>query len=138
MVSPGNQNRQSQLAASRLGARLWRMSVGLGWVGDALKIKTAQTIHVKPGDVVIRQARPFRSGIEGMSDGVGLVPVIVTQEMVGKRLAVFLAVEDKQGTGRPTDEQWSFIKAIRALGGRAGIARSDEDVAAIVRGEIRD
>jgi hypothetical protein len=138
MVSPGNQSRQSQLAASKLGARLWRMNIGLGWVGDAKKYDNAATVQVFAGDVVIRHARPFKSGVEGMSDGVGLVPVIITPEMVGTRVAVFLAVEDKQGTGRPSPEQSAFIKAIRALGGRAGIARGDEDVAKIVRGEICD
>lgn len=138
MTSPANQNRQSQLTASKLGARLWRMNVGMGWIGKARKIEKEETVTVYPGDVVIRQARVFRSGIEGMSDGCGLVSVTVTPDMVGKRLAVFLAVEDKQGTGRLTDEQAKFIKAIRALGGRAGVARSDADVAAIIRGEIRD
>lgn len=138
MVSPGNQSRQSQLAASKLGARLWRMNVGLGWVGDSKKFDKAQSVHVEPGDVLIRKARPFHSGIEGMSDGCGLVPVTVTPDMVGQRVAIFLAIEDKQGTGRLTPEQAAFIKAIRALGGRAGVARSDDDVAAIIGGEIRD
>lgn len=138
MTSPGNQNRLSQLAASKLGARLWRMNVGLGWIGDAKRFTRTDTVTVKPGDVLIRQARPFRSGIEGMSDGCGLVPVEITADMVGKRVAVFLAIEDKQGSGRRSKEQEQFINAIRALGGRAGVARNDDDVAAIVRGEIRD
>lgn len=138
MTSPANQNRLSQLAASKLGARLWRMNVGLGWIGESVKFTKRDVVSVSAGDVLIRQARPFRSGIEGMSDGCGLVPVEITPDMVGQKVAMFLAVEDKQGSGRRTKEQTQFIKAIRALGGRAGVARNDDDVAAIVRGEIRD
>lgn len=137
-VSPSNQNRESQLAASKLGARLWRMNVGLGWVGDSRKFDKAQSVQVEPGDVIVRKARPFHSGVEGMSDGCGLVPVTITADMVGQKVAIFLAVEDKQGTGRLSKEQAAFIKAIRALGGRAGVARDDADVAAIIRGEVRD
>lgn len=138
MTSPGNQNRLSQLAASRLGARLWRMNVGMGWIGQSVQITKSQTVHVEPGDVIVRKARPFHSGIEGMSDGCGLVSETITADMVGQRVAIFLAVEDKQGTGRLSKEQAAFITAIRNLGGRAGVARSDDDVAAIIRGELRD
>ena len=138
MTSPSNRNRLSQLAASKLGARLWRVSVGLFWSGNAIKFDKITEITVKPGDVLIRGARPVRSGVPGMSDETGLVPVVITQDMVGQTFARYLAVEDKTGSGRSTPEQRAFIQAVRSFGGLAGVARSDDDVAAIVRGEIRD
>lgn len=138
MTSPSNRNKLSQLAASRLGARLWRVSVGLFWSGDATKFDREKEITVYPGDVLIRKARPVHSGVEGMPDGIGFVPVIVTPEMVGTKLAVFLAVEDKTGSGRASKEQAAFIRMVRLFGGRAGLSRSDDDVAAIIRGEARD
>lgn len=141
MVSPANQNRLTQLLATKLGARLWRMNVGFGWIAaprDVLQARKPTTVHMQQGDVLLRQARPFRAGVEGMSDGGGLVPVLVTQEMVGTTIAVSLWIEDKQGTGRLTTEQSAFIRFIRRMGGRAGVSRSDDDTAAIIRGEIRD
>lgn len=141
MTSPANQNRITQITATALGARLWRMTVGLGWfAAPASTIKPTKplTVTMRPGDVLLRQARPFRAGCVGMSDGGGLVPVVVTQEMVGKTVAVSLWIEDKQGSGRPSTEQRAFIAMVRLFGGRAGVSRNDEDTAAIVRGEIRD
>jgi len=141
MTSPANQNRLTQLLATKLGARLWRMNVGFGWIAsprDTLKATKAVQVTMYPGDVLLRQARPFQAGVEGMSDGGGFVPVVVTQEMVGQRVAVSLWIEDKQGSGRPSTEQSAFIRMIRLFGGRAGVSRSEDDTAAIIRGEIRD
>lgn len=130
MTSPANQTRLSQIAASQLGARLFRMNVGLAWVGEIIS-KTANTITLK-------EPRPFKSGFKGMSDSCGWISVEITPEMVGRKMAVFLGVEDKSGSGRTSPEQKEFIAAVRAAGGRAGVSMSDEDVAAIIRGEIRD
>lgn len=141
MTSPANQNRLTQLKATALGARLWRMSVGLGWFAaptSTLKATKAMTVNLSAGDVVLRQARPFRAGAVGMSDNCGLVPVVVTPEMVGQTLAVYLAVEDKSGSGRASDEQKSFIRMVRSFGGRAGVSRNDEDTRRIISGEIVD
>lgn len=137
-VNPSNRNKLSQIVASQLGARLWRMSVGLAWMGDARKFDRSCTVNVDPGDVLIRKARPFKSGVEGMSDGIGFMPVKVTSDMVGQTVAVYLAVEDKTGSGRATKEQSAFIRMVRSFGGLAGVARNDADVEAILRGELRD
>ena len=40
---------------------------------------------------------------------------------------VFVAIEVKNAIGQPTTAQLRFIDAVRAHGGRAGIARSAED-----------
>lgn len=141
MTSPANQNRLSQLAATALGARLWRMTVGLGWFAAperTIKATKPLTVTMQPGDVLLRQARPFRAGCVGMSDGGGLVPVVVTPEMVGQTIAVSLWIEDKQGRGRPSEEQKSFIRMVRQFGGRAGVARCEDDVRRIIEGEIVD
>lgn len=141
MVSPSNQNTLTRLVATKLGARLWRMTVGFGWIAaprDTVKATKVQRVLMQPGDVLLRQARPFKAGVEGMSDNGGFVPVVVTQEMVGQTLAVSLWVEDKQGAGVATPEQKAFIKFVRSWGGRAGISRSDDDTAAIIRGEVCD
>ncbi|MFN9976385.1 MAG: VRR-NUC domain-containing protein [Phycisphaerae bacterium] len=47
--------------------------------------------------------------------------------MVGRKLAIFAAVEVKTERGRITVDQLNFIEQVRSAGGIAGIARSPED-----------
>lgn len=141
MTSPANQNRLTQIFATSVGARLFRMAVGFGWIAsqkDTVKADKIMVLTLYPGDVLLRQARPFKAGEQGMSDNGGWVSVIVTPDMVGKPVAVSLWVEDKSGTGTMTTEQKAWIRFVRLQGGRAGVSRCDEDTAAIIRGEIRD
>lgn len=73
-------------------------------------------------------------GPNGASDLIGYRSVTITQAMVGKRFAQFVAVECKAPGGEPSDDQNSFIGRIQAAGGIAGIARSREDAEEIVNG----
>lgn len=120
-----------QRLATKLGARLFRQNTGMGWVGKIER--RVGTVYLKPGDIVIRNARPFHAGVTGMSDLGGWVPVVVTAEMVGATVAVYLQVEVKDGTD-PTTEQIDWIDAVNAAGGRAGVARNEVDLSNIVRG----
>lgn len=113
--------------ASKLGARLWRQNTGTGWIGDARKYDKPCMVQVNAGDVVIRKARPFHAGFEGLADIGGI-------SQTGR----YVAVEAKTATGRVTDEQRAFIRMVRSFGGLAGVARTGEDVEAILRGEVRD
>lgn len=63
----------------------------------------------------------------GSSDLIGWTPIIVTPEMVGKKVAVFTACEVKDKKGRATMEQENFIAVVGAAGGIAFIVRSDAD-----------
>lgn len=125
------------LACGSGDSRLWRNNVGTGWAGQATRVTAgnaravAQTL--RPGDVVIRGGRPLHAGLGvGSSDLIGYRSEIITSEHVGRRLAVFAAVEVKTPKGRPTPEQTRFIEHIRSAGGRAGIARSEVDAQAIL------
>jgi hypothetical protein len=64
---------------------------------------------------------------KGGSDLLGFHTITVTPEHVGQKFAVFLAVECKSATGKPTPEQENFIQFVQSAGGIAGIARSAED-----------
>lgn len=130
MTSETNVVRSIMLAASRMGARLWRYNAGTGWIGKA-------TRH-DDGSVTISAARPFHGVFEGHSDTAGFVTVEITPDMIGQKFARALYVEVKTERGRVSDEQRAFIKMVRSFGGLAGIARSDDDVRAICEGEIRD
>lgn len=97
---------------SHSSRRLFRMHVG-----------TYRALH---SDEVIHIGTP------GMADLVGLQSVVVTPEMVGQRLAVFVAIEVKAKAGRPRQNQLDFIHIVQQLGGRAGIARTVEEAEKIL------
>ena len=68
----------------------------------------------------------------GSSDLIGWTSVEITPEMVGKKVAIFTALEVKTPKGRTTDDQQNFINRVREAGGIAGIARSPEDARNII------
>ena len=121
---------QILLAHGSGSVRLWRNNVGTGWAGQATKVTggnlRAIAAGLRPGDVVIRQGRPLHAGLcVGSSDLIGYRQV--------NGIAQFVALEVKSATGRPTAQQVQFLDHIQAAGGLAGIARSVDDAAAILR-----
>jgi hypothetical protein len=88
------------------------------------------------GQYKTEQGYVIRYGVgnPGGSDLIGIVPTVITQEMVNKTLGVFAAIEVKTPTGRPTKEQLNFIDVILQNGGIAGICRSPEDARKLVKG----
>lgn len=67
----------------------------------------------------------------GGSDLVGWTSVIVTPEMVGSRVAILTCIEVKNERGKLGVKQETWLDAVAAAGGRAGVARSVEDAEAI-------
>jgi len=117
---------------------LFRANVGRGWqgVGKPERVPHPCTVHMRPGDVLLRQARPFDTGLPpGFADLFGWREVTITPDMIGQKVAVFVAAEVKTQTGAVRDAQIAFVNAVKNAGGRAGFARSVEDARAIVRGE---
>ncbi len=76
---------------------------------------------VFPGDVIVRRARPFHGAMKGWPDLVGWESIVITPEMVGKKVALFVAVEAKTKGVRVTDAQQNFINQINAAGGVAEV-----------------
>jgi hypothetical protein len=110
--------------------RLWRNNVGTGWAGAATRV-TAGNLQaiahtLRPGDVVVRNARPLHAGLcVGSSDLIGYRQV--------DGLAQFVALEVKSATGRPTPEQTRFLDHISSAGGCAAVVRSVADADAVLR-----
>lgn len=111
--------------------RYFRANVGKGWQGrKVIKVASPGMVHVEPGDVVLKGARPFDTGLpEGFSDLVGITRVTVTPDMVGQVVGLFTAVEVKSPTGRQREGQAAFERVVRQQGGAYFIARSADDVA---------
>lgn len=128
-MSEADLMRRLQKLASSLGARLFRQNSGMAWIGKAER--GPGTVRLGPGDVVVRNARPFHAGFTGMSDLGGWVPVEISASMVGSTVAVYSQVEVKLN-GRPTREQIAWIDAVNRAGGRAGVARSEDDLKKIL------
>lgn len=85
------------------------------------------------GVLLDREGRPVRFGLcPGSSDLIGWRTVTVTREMVGSKLAVFLAIEVKTATGSLTAAQSNFLRAVALGGGLSGIARSAVEAHGIV------
>lgn len=70
----------------------------------------------------------------GSSDLIGFKSVVVTHDMVGSKVAVFVALEGKSETGRTTEEQDNFLAMVRTAGGMAGVFRSLDDAVDILEG----
>lgn len=103
-----------RLRASQLGAIVWRNNCGA--------YKTAHGHYIKYG-----VANP------GGSDLLGLTQITVTQEMVGKLVAVFTALEIKQPNKKPTPEQQAFIDCINKNGGIAAVISDPEQLNNILK-----
>ncbi len=112
------------LAASDAGHRLFRQNTGQGWIGNSTRLPN--------GDVLIKNARPFHAGFEGLSDTGGWARVVITPDMVGKTIAQAAYVEIKTARGRLTPKQKAFLAAAQAAGCRAGIARTVSEALAIL------
>jgi hypothetical protein len=110
------------LANSRPDVRLFRNSVGLGYVGRAVFPSTGQF----PGAVVIRPFRKVHFGLRpGSADLVGWKTVTITPDMVGKKVAVFLSIETKSETGTLDDEQLNWLRQVQSHGGIAAMAKTE-------------
>lgn len=101
-MKEANLMRLIQMEATKRGHRLLRNNVG--------KLKDADGRYVA-----------FGVGGTGGSDLIGWCAD-------GK----FAAIEVKLPNGKVSPEQEAFINAVRAAGGRAGVARTEEDVRVIL------
>lgn len=103
------------IALSEAGCTVWRVETAGAWVG--------RQIHKDGNTVTLANARMFTTGLcKGGSDIIGIAPN-----------GDFMAVEVKTKTGRVSPEQQTFINAVRAAGGIAGVARSVEDALELIR-----
>lgn len=102
-----------RLALSRAGCVAFRNQAGLYTLIDGRRIKTGL--------------------VEGASDIIGWQSIEITPDMVGQKIARFVAVEVKRPIGgRVSKEQKKFIDRINQDGGIAGVARSGFEAVMLV------
>jgi hypothetical protein len=101
-----------RLACGRGTVRLWRNNTGA---------------------LVDQQGRFVRFGLcKGSSDLIGLRSLEVTPEMVGQRLAQFVALEVKTESGTVSTEQRAFLQLVQQLGGLGAVCRSIEEARTVL------
>lgn len=116
---------------------LFRANVGKGWQGEGkpFRATTKMTVVMNPGDLLLRNARPFDAGPPpGFPDTFGMVSEIITPDMVGLVIARFIAPEIKDDEGRVSPQQANCIAAINHAGGKAGVCRSVDDAFMLIFG----
>ena len=78
-------------------------------------------------------------GVHGIHDRIGVIPIIVTPVMVGKRIGLFVSVESKR-PGRRSEQnrgmsqhQYDHMVAIKVAGGFSICCDGYEDLAELDR-----
>lgn len=117
-----------RLAAAQAGVELWRNNVG------AFKNETGRVVRYG-----LCNDSPILAKCVKSSDYIGITPVTITPDMVGKTIGVFTAVETKESGWRllPSDQrglaQQNFHDIVRKAGGFAGFATDINDFKRIIR-----
>lgn len=100
---------------SRSDVRLWRNNVGV--------------LQDRTGGFVTYGLCP------GSSDLIGYKSVVITTDMVGKRVAVFCALEGKRDRRvRPTRMQQDFLNLVTSAGGIAGVFTDVDSASQLIYG----
>ena len=112
--------RRQMLVLSDDGRLVFRNETARAWVG--------KVVHKAGNQVTLTNAQMLPFGLAvGSSDIIGITPVVITAEMLGRTLGVFTAWETKTKTGKPTDEQVVFMDNVKRFGGFAGVARTEQE-----------
>jgi hypothetical protein len=105
-------------------------------------LRTNLFLRYNVGTFLTMDGRPVKIGEPGVSDLIGVVSHVIRPEDVGKTVGVFVAMETKK-EGRDTtskerrESQGNFLARVRALGGIAGIVRSEEEALALVEKRLQ-
>lgn len=93
---------------SKNGWLVWRNQVGLFKTADGKRF--------------------VQIGVKGSSDIMAVKPTVITQDMVGQTVGIFVAVEVKAATGKQEKDQKNWQKAVESKGIEYILARSEDDI----------
>lgn len=120
---------QVRLTLARIGALMYRNNTGACTDESGRVIRYGLSNESAQLNAVVKS-----------SDLIGIVPVAVTPEMVGRTIGVFTAIECKRPGWHltPGDKrgqaQQKFIDIVVSAGGMGGFATGPDDVSAIISG----
>lgn len=126
--------RSAWLAVAALGTTLFRVNTGKAWVGRGVRQPDGNVIVIGGRPVALGFGMPNGDPLVGTADLNGWTTMEVTPEMVGRKIAVYTALETKESSGgQQRKEQINFIQRVRQAGGIAGFASSPAAAQAIIR-----
>ncbi|MGL4274861.1 MAG: hypothetical protein ACRCTO_21430, partial [Pseudomonas paracarnis] len=115
---------------------LFRANSGKAWLsgGGKVEVDARGTAHVPfARPVALGLALTSGDTVPGLSDLAGWTDVVITPEMVGRRIPVFTAIETKEsGGGRRRENQINFVQQVQKAGGIAGFAASEQQANEII------
>ena len=120
---------QIRLTLARVGAQAWLNNTGACTDESGSVISYGLSNESAQLNAVVKS-----------SDLIGVVPVTITPEMVGRTIGVFTAIECKRPGWHltPGDKrgqaQQKFIDIVVSAGGMGGFATGPDDVSAIISG----
>ena len=113
---------QVRMEASQQGFRLWRNNVGVAIDNRGIPVRYG----------LCNESKQMNKNIKS-SDLIGLRPILITQDMVGKVFGQFVAMEVKKedwkykGSDREEAQQ-RFLTLVESLGGYAKFINKVEDL----------
>ena len=111
---------QIRMALNFSDATIWRVNVLSGFSGYYER-------H-QDGSVTIQKPRWVSSGVpKGFPDLIGIKPVKITEDMVGKTIGAFFFIEVKSPLGRLSLDQKLMLELLQRQGAIGGVARSVEE-----------
>lgn len=126
--------RSCWLAVAELGTTLFRVNTGKAWVGRGVRQPDGNVIVIGGRPVALGFGMPNGDPLVGTADLNGWTTIEITPEMVGRKIAVYTALETKEsGGGQQRKEQINFIQRVRQAGGIAGFASSPAAAQSIIR-----
>lgn len=133
-MSESDISKEIELDIGHGPTRLFRNQVGKGWYGEDTRGPAHYSMRLNAGDVLVRNARFLSAGLHKASpDLVGWHTVTITEDMVGRQVAVFVGLEVKVQGKDARPDQAQFIKQIRDAGGISGVVRSSGDAKQIIQ-----
>lgn len=110
-----------RLIASKIGANLWRNNSGA--------VTTDDNRHIRFG--LGNDSKNINDEFKS-SDLIGITPLMITPQHIGRIVGVFTAIEVKHGgwswSGNDRElAQWNYLQLIQNKGGFATFANSVED-----------
>ena len=88
--------------------RLFRINAGMAWAGGI--------VRQDRNNIILRNQRPFHGAPKGWPDLAGWETIEITSDMIGQKIAVFVA-EEVKATGSLSNEQENFKNTLEKMGG---------------------
>lgn len=113
---------------SQGSVRLFRNTTGQAYQGE-IRSPSGGRGSFSKDFICLRSPRIVKYGLaEGSSDLIGWRSVEITPEMVGKKIAQFVALEVKTERGKLAEKQRAFIQQVNQAGGVGYVVNSVEQV----------